>query len=358
MTRLITSSLIVVDAPNPLYAGAQLPLVSFVVVNYNYARYLRQCVQSIFAQTYPLIECIVVDNKSTDDSLEVIADLRSTFPQLRVISESANLGQSAACVDGYNLSRGSFVVFVDADDYYFETFVETHLAVHLSSLPPVGFSSSDMVQVVDGEVIGTFISINPHDAKRVYKIDPGWPPLFAGICNKPAWPSEVPELEKLCVKFVDPRARTWVWAPTSGTMYRRDALALFADASNLRSLRCSTDAFFNYAINALTGSILIERPLAAYRIHGGNQFTKGAVLNNLSNSNEITDESPLAAKFILLHVRANFSRFVKITEIHALWQALKVWMRKAKQARSPRNGVLLAVGQAIMRMFLWANIPK
>src|ERR1700689_3221208 len=78
------------------YVGTQLPLISFIVVNYNYGRFLRQCVDSIFAQTYPVIECIVVDNKSTDESLQVIADLKATYPKLDVIYEPANLGQSAA----------------------------------------------------------------------------------------------------------------------------------------------------------------------------------------------------------------------------------------------------------------------
>ena len=42
--------------PEPKLADAQLPLVSFIVVNYNYGRYLRQCIDSIFGTTYPAIE--------------------------------------------------------------------------------------------------------------------------------------------------------------------------------------------------------------------------------------------------------------------------------------------------------------
>ncbi len=56
--------------PGRVLADAQLPVVSFIVVNYNYGRFLRQCIDLIFAQTYPAVECILVDNKSTDESRE------------------------------------------------------------------------------------------------------------------------------------------------------------------------------------------------------------------------------------------------------------------------------------------------
>ena len=47
--------------------------ISVVVTNYNYAGYLPQCLDSVRAQTYPHVECIVVDDGSTDDSRTVIA---------------------------------------------------------------------------------------------------------------------------------------------------------------------------------------------------------------------------------------------------------------------------------------------
>ncbi|MGB7044366.1 MAG: glycosyltransferase, partial [Methylocella sp.] len=50
----------------------RLPLVSVIVVNFNYGRFLRAAVDSVFGQTYPNIECIVVDNASTDESGPVL----------------------------------------------------------------------------------------------------------------------------------------------------------------------------------------------------------------------------------------------------------------------------------------------
>lgn len=338
-------------ATDYLYAGARLPRISFIVVNYNYGRFLRQCVESIFGQTYPNIECIIVDNKSTDESSQVIADLKSDYPQLGVIYEAANLGQSAACIDGYNRSSGHFVVFVDADDYYFETFVETHFLVHLSLRQAVGFSSSDMVQVVDGAVVlGTvFEACGPFPKGFCCKVECDTSRVFPTAPDDSGFQPTV-EINDLSLRSVSFKTSEWVWAPTSGTMYRRDALALFADCAAVTSLRCSTDAFFSYAINAFTGSVLIERPLAAYRIHGDNIFAKHASLNNLCCFDERTELASTAAKLALAHVVANLDRFAeKMWTPRQLMNGTRFLYRKASSKRWRRE--LRAILLAAMRLY-------
>ena len=71
----------------------------------------------------------------------------------------------------------------------------------------------------------------------------------------------------------------WVWSPTSGSCYRRDALLMFADNPELAQLRTGTDMYFGHAIGALSGSALIDEPVFAYRIHGGNIYTQRAQLD-------------------------------------------------------------------------------
>ncbi|HLH13126.1 MAG TPA: glycosyltransferase family A protein [Methylovirgula sp.] len=315
------------------FAGAQLPTISFIVINYNYGRFLPQCVESIFSQTYPNIECIVVDDCSTDDSADVVSTLKRDHPKLQTIFKSSNAGQSAACLDGYHQSSGEYVVFVDADDYLFEAFAETHYFVHMSAPFAVGFTSSDMAQVVNKAVVlGTvFDASGKRDPKSFLEIAltesgriPDGHALFARA-----------QRECLKVKFVRPTTLDWVWAPTSGTMYRRDALALFVDCPGLADLRRSTDAFFNYAINAFTGSILIERTLSAYRIHGANRFTRTAALNNLLPFEPGTELASIATKLILAHVASHIDEFARRTSsIGILTQAMHTLARKAAQARA------------------------
>ncbi len=88
------------------------PLVSIIINNYNYGRYLRAAIDSALAQTYSHIEVIVVDDGSTDESREVIKSYAKRI--LPVIK--ANGGQGSALNAGFAASRGGIVMFLDADD--------------------------------------------------------------------------------------------------------------------------------------------------------------------------------------------------------------------------------------------------
>ena len=127
-----------------------------IIVNYNYGRFLKQAADSVFEQTYPNIECIIVDNASTDCSAAVLLDISREYPGAKIVRRKDPGGQSLASKEGFEASSGEYVVFVDADDYLLASFVETHVFVHLSLRVPVGFSSSDMIQAVDSRmVLGT-----------------------------------------------------------------------------------------------------------------------------------------------------------------------------------------------------------
>ena len=82
-----------------------LPLVSVIVVNYNYGRFLRQTVDFVFAQNYPNIECIIVDNASTDDSSEIITDLAKRYPDITILRRADNAGLCIAATEGFEFER-------------------------------------------------------------------------------------------------------------------------------------------------------------------------------------------------------------------------------------------------------------
>jgi glycosyltransferase involved in cell wall biosynthesis len=91
-----------------------LRLVSAVIINHNYGRYLGECIDSVLAQTYRGIETIVVDDGSTDNSLEV---LQSYSNRIAVVSQS-NKGPSAARNAGIARSTGEWIAFLDSDDLW------------------------------------------------------------------------------------------------------------------------------------------------------------------------------------------------------------------------------------------------
>ena len=82
------------------------------------------------------------------------------------------------------------------------------------------------------------------------------------------------------IRFVG-LTKQWVWSPTSGNCFRRDALCLFADNPALHNLKTGTDLYFCIGINAVSGSVLIDAPVAVYRLHGGNIFSQRPQLNHV-----------------------------------------------------------------------------
>lgn len=87
--------------------------VSIVVLNYNYARFVAQAIESALAQTCAGVEVIVVDNGSTDDSLAVIARYAD---RVRVVRQAVNIGQGQGYNLGFAAARGEWIVWLDADD--------------------------------------------------------------------------------------------------------------------------------------------------------------------------------------------------------------------------------------------------
>ncbi len=95
------------------------PLVSVVIPCYNHGRFLDQAVESVLAQTYPHLEIIIVDDGSTDNTAEVAA----RYPKVHYIYQE-NTGLAAARNAGLRASRGSILVFLDADDRLLSEAVE------------------------------------------------------------------------------------------------------------------------------------------------------------------------------------------------------------------------------------------
>ncbi len=92
-------------------------LISVIVPVYNTAAYLDKCLNSLLAQTYPDFEIILVDDGSTDNSMEICRSFESGDTRIRVFSK-ANGGLSSARNYGIAHSTGEFVVFLDSDDWF------------------------------------------------------------------------------------------------------------------------------------------------------------------------------------------------------------------------------------------------
>ena len=99
-------------------------LVSVIVPVYNVAPYLRECLDSIECQTHPHLEIILVNDGSTDDSAAICEEYSRNDHRIRVIHQE-NQGVSVARNTGIRAATGTYLQFVDSDDWMEPTMTET-----------------------------------------------------------------------------------------------------------------------------------------------------------------------------------------------------------------------------------------
>lgn len=106
------------SSTNPEDASAEQQLVTAIIVNWNGARLLEQCVPSLMAQDYPRLEVVVVDNGSTDDSREVAERFDASWLPL-----GANRGLAGGMHEGALAAEGTYLLFLNNDMRFERDFV-------------------------------------------------------------------------------------------------------------------------------------------------------------------------------------------------------------------------------------------
>jgi len=103
-------------------------LVSVIIPAYNSEKYIAETLRSVVAQTYQNIEIIVVDDCSSDATLQVVESLDISCP-LSIIKKEKNSGAAASRNLGYKQSKGSFIKFLDADDFISPEMIANQVAL-------------------------------------------------------------------------------------------------------------------------------------------------------------------------------------------------------------------------------------
>lgn len=114
----------------PVIYDRENPLVSILVYNYNYGRYLEECLESIFLQTYENIEVIFSDNASTDHSWDIALAFANKYPgRMTLTRNRKNLGVDANFRNCFLNARGDYYVNMCSDDVMLPSFVERCIGV-------------------------------------------------------------------------------------------------------------------------------------------------------------------------------------------------------------------------------------
>ena len=151
------------------------PLVSAVIPVYNAERYVTEAIESVLAQTYEAIECIVVDDGSTDRTSEVVCRLGDRVRYVR----GGHRGVSAARNTGAMIARGQLLAFLDADDVWLPTKTERQVEL-ISARPELGLVYCGLRRVDSGgQPVGTFPVPDPGEVIRNVLLQRGPQPSIA-----------------------------------------------------------------------------------------------------------------------------------------------------------------------------------
>ena len=209
------------------------PLVSIVVINFNYAKYLTTAIGAALNQTYDRCEVVVVDDGSTDNSRAVIAGFGD---RVRPVFQ-ANSGQTSANNTGFAAAAGDIVIFLDSDDALHPRAAEEVVAAWRPGVSKVQFCLA--LVAADGRP------------------------------NRFVFPFYGPDLSPARIKEQVLRTGLYVWPPTSGNAYSRWFLE--------RVMPLSTDLFPQATDGALNtvaplyGDVVsINKVLGYYRVHDSN----------------------------------------------------------------------------------------
>lgn len=134
------------------------PLISVIVPNYNHEKYLRQRLDSIFNQTYPNFEVILLDDCSTDNSRAILSEYSNNDKVAHCVFNQINTGNTFVQWNkGIALAKGEYIWIAESDDYCSDSFLEKVFQPFLENQDIVlSYCQSNRVNE-NGEITGNWI---------------------------------------------------------------------------------------------------------------------------------------------------------------------------------------------------------
>ena len=285
-----------------------MPKVSIVLPNYNYARYLDERIQSLLNQTYSDFELIILDDASTDNSIEVI-EKYTNDPRVKTKFYSENSGLPyKRWNDGADLAQGEYLLIAGADDSCHPTLLEKlveKLDAHLS----VGLAFSQSFETdSDGNCVSSLIKWTDDLDRERWKTD------FVEEGKK--------ELQYLLFQTTIPNA--------SSVLMRRK---IFIEVGKFDvNLRLAADYLLWVQMLMVSDIAFIAEPLNYFRKH------TGTVTSSTSKNGVQLEETMLVKQYLVESYGSNFSK----QDIKKSWERLReewfhLMVNSPKQVGLSRN---------------------
>lgn len=214
------------------------PLVSILINNYNYERFIGKAIDSALSQTYPHVEVVVVDDGSTDHSSDIIASFKDRIiPILK-----KNGGQASAFNAGFAASKGDIICFLDADDIFVPEKVEKVVNV-FSSSQDIGWCFH-RIRLVDANT-GALLRLSRESSP-------------SGECDFRS------RIKRGKHSFCTP--------PTSGLCFTRSLLQQILPMFESEA-STAADRFVKLSAVALSKGFFLNEQLTLQQVHGSNALT-------------------------------------------------------------------------------------
>ena len=99
-------------------------LITVIIPIFNTQKFLRRCIESVTNQTYRNLQIILVNDGSTDNSLDICNEFKKKYNNIEVFSLETNMGVSFARNLGLEKALGKYIMFLDSDDYILSNTIE------------------------------------------------------------------------------------------------------------------------------------------------------------------------------------------------------------------------------------------
>lgn len=236
------------------FVSDHLPLVSVLINNYNYGRFLHEAVDSVLNQTYSNIEVIVVDDGSTDNSQAVIASYGDCLTPIL----KKNGGQASAFNAGFSTSQGKIICFLDSDDAFLPNKVETVVETFRSFLE-AGWCFHPLTLVNENAEALT---------KSNYQDSSG---EFEYLTKRNQINSSFEHDFRADIQWGKLKHKFPFRTATSGMCFRRSLLQSILPVPEI--IKITSDRYLQIMALVSSKGFTLGKELAHQRIHGNNAYT-------------------------------------------------------------------------------------
>lgn len=233
-------------------AGRKGPKLSILVPVYNVEEFLVLCLESIINQSFKDFECILINDGSTDGSLNILKKYAKQDKRLKLIDKK-NTGYGASLNEGLKIAKGEYVGIIEPDDFvhrdfYSELFKYNDDIVKSSFMRFSGKTWNNIPEQVFHEVRKDFpangAKIRPKENQRIFIVDPT---IWSGIYKREM-------LEKNDVNFLE----------TPGASYQ-DAGFQFKAFASAKSIYCINKPLYYYRIDNEKSSVKSSSKITAVK---------------------------------------------------------------------------------------------